>query len=99
MELVGNDAVEHRILASRLALRLPELKDVEVRLSLVGNTLQLQLSASENGTVALLGNERHELPARFAALGLQLKGVWVGALASEPATLTGPRDDASAGRG
>ncbi|NMM05794.1 flagellar hook-length control protein FliK [Polaromonas sp.] len=81
--------------STRLALRLPELKDVEVRLSLVGNTLQLQLSASENGTVALLGNERHELPARFAALGLQLKGVWVGALAPEPAVPAGTKDEAT----
>ncbi|HQS31601.1 MAG: hypothetical protein B7X59_04255 [Polaromonas sp. 39-63-203] len=75
--------------STRLALRLPELKDVEVRLSLLGSTLQLQLAASENGTVALLGNERHELPARFAALGLQLKGVWVGALAPEAAPKDG----------
>jgi hypothetical protein len=77
--------------STRLAVRLPELKDVEVRLSLVGNTLQLQLSASEKGTVALLGNERHELPARFAALGLQLKGVWVGALAPEAAPKEAPK--------
>ena len=81
--------------STRLALHLPELKDVEVRLSLVGNTLQLQLAASENGTVALLGNERHELPARFAALGLQLKGVWVGALAPEPVVPAGPKDEAT----
>jgi hypothetical protein len=78
----GGEAPE-RSWSTRLALHLPELKDVEVRLSLVGDTLQLQLSASEKGTLALLGNERHELPARFAALGLQLKGVWVGALAKE----------------
>jgi hypothetical protein len=86
----GGEAPE-RSWSTRLALSLLELKDVEVRLSLVGNTLQLQLSASENGTVALLGNERHELPARFAALGLQLKGVWVGALAPE----TAPKDGAT----
>jgi hypothetical protein len=77
--------------STRLALHLPELKDVEVRLSMVGNTLQLQLSASENGTMALLGNERHELPARFAVLGLQLKGVLVGALSPAAA----PKDEAT----
>jgi Flagellar hook-length control protein FliK len=71
--------------STRLAVHLPELKDIEVRLSLVGDSLQLQLSASENGTVALLGHERHELPARFFALGLQLKGVWVGEIAPEAA--------------
>ena len=87
--------VPQRSWSTRLALHLPELKDVEVRLSLVGNTLQLQLAASENGTVALLGNGRHELPARFAALGLQLKGVWVGALAPEPAMPAGPKDEAT----
>jgi hypothetical protein len=81
--------------STRLALHLPELKDVEVRLSLVGNTLQLQLSASEKGTVALLGNERHELPARFAALGLQLKDVWVRALAPEAAPKEAPKEGAT----
>lgn len=97
--VAGSEALPQPSWSTRLAVSLPQLKDVEVRLSLVGNTLQLQLGARENATQALLGNGRHELPTRFAALGLQLKGVWVGALASEPATLTGPRDDASAGRG
>jgi hypothetical protein len=82
----GQEAVDageapQRSWSTRLALCLPDLKDVEVHLRLIGNTLQLQLSASENGTVALLGNERHELLARFAALGLELKGVSVAALA------------------
>jgi len=87
------DAAEasQRVWSTRLSLQLPELKGVDVRLSLVGDTLQLQLTASENGTLALLGNERHALPARFAAFGLQLKAVSVGALAPEPA----PKNEAT----
>lgn len=85
-ELTADDAGEapQRIWSTRLAVRLSALKEVEVRMSLFGNTLQLQLAASENGTVALLGKERDELTARFAALGLQLKAVSVGVLAPEP---------------
>lgn len=91
----GSDAPP-RNWSTRLAVSLPELKDVEVRLSLVGNTLQLQLAASDNATVALLGNGRHELPARFAALGLQLRGVWVGGLAPEPGAPVSANDGATA---
>lgn len=69
---------------TRLAVSLPGLKDVEMRLSLVEGTLQLQLAASDTATVSLLGSQHHELPARFAALGLQLKEVRVGALQAGP---------------
>ena len=67
--------------STRLTLDLPTLKAVEVRLSLAGNTLQLQLAASETATLALLGEARSELPKRLGALGLRLSGLQIGALA------------------
>lgn len=87
------DEATQRSWSTRLALSLPRLKDVEVRLSLFGNTLQLHLAASENATLALLGNERKQLPGRFADLGLQLGGVWIGALAPAPAVSAGRKAD------
>jgi len=67
---------------TRLALSLPTLKDVEVRLRLVGNTLEVRLAASEHATVAQLRQGRDELPERMGMLGLQLGMVQVGALAA-----------------
>jgi hypothetical protein len=77
--------VAQRVWTTRLALTLPTLKDVEVRLSLAGATLQVHLSARENATVALLSDGGNELPQRFGALGLQLTGLQIGALAAEQA--------------
>lgn len=67
---------------TRLALSLPTLKDVEVRLRLVGNTLEVRLAASEHATVTQLRQGRDELPERMGMLGLQLGMVQVGALAA-----------------
>lgn len=89
----ADEAAQHSW-STRLALNLPRLKDVEVRLSLFDNTLQLHLAASENATLALLGNGRKQLPGRFSDLGLQLGGVWIGVPA--PAVPAGRKADDAA---
>ncbi|WP_332778043.1 flagellar hook-length control protein FliK [Polaromonas sp.] len=85
-----------RTWTTRLALTLPTLGAVEVRLSLAGATLQVHLAARETATLALLSNEGKELPQRFGALGLQLTGLQMGALAVEPATQDTRKDDDAA---
>ncbi len=80
----GGEAAQ-RIWATRLAMTLPSLGALEVRLSLAGSTLQLQLSARENATLALLSDESNKLPQRFAALAMQLTGLRIGGLAPTPA--------------
>jgi hypothetical protein len=69
---------------TRLAMRLPALGAVDMRLTLAGSTLQVHLAAREPATVALLTDGGHELPQRFGALGLQLTGLQIGALADAP---------------
>lgn len=69
---------------TRLAMRLPALGAVDVRLTLAGSTLQVHLAARESATVALLTDGGHELPQRFGALGLQLTELRIGALADAP---------------
>lgn len=76
--------------STRLAISLPRLGDVEVRLSLAGATLQLQLGAREAATVGLLGEGGKALPARLGDLGLQLAGLQVGAL---PAVAPAPQQE------
>lgn len=73
---------------TRLALRLPALGAVELRLSLAGSALQVQLGADEPATVALLSGAGAALPPRFAALGLQLTDLKIGALARAPQAAT-----------
>ncbi|MDI1275593.1 flagellar hook-length control protein FliK [Polaromonas sp.] len=68
---------------TRVALQLPRLGDVDLRLSLCGTALRLRLMASEKATVALLGAGRDLLPQRFGALGLQLTEFQIGALAED----------------
>ncbi len=83
--------------SSRLRVDLPKLKAVEVRLSLVGNNLQLRLAASEDSTLALLGTGYQELPQRLGALGLQLGGLHIDALTPFAAHDVAAKDnDASA---
>ncbi|MFI5445967.1 flagellar hook-length control protein FliK [Polaromonas sp. UC242_47] len=74
-----------RTWSTRLAITLPTLKEVEVRLSLVGDTLQVHLAAREASTVALLGKGRQELPKRLDDAGLQLTGLQIGVLPVAPA--------------
>lgn len=69
---------------TRLAMRLPALGAVDVRLTLAGSTLQVHLAAREPATVALLTGGGNALPQRFGALGLQLTGLRIGALADAP---------------
>lgn len=76
--------------STRLAIKLPRLGEVEVRLSLAGATLQLQLGAREAATVGLLGEGGKALPARLGDLGLQLAGLQVGAL---PALAPAPQQE------
>lgn len=74
-----------RTWTTRLAMTLPTLGAVEVRLSLAGTRLQVHLAARENATLALLSDGGNELPQRVGALGLQLTGLQIGALAVVPA--------------
>lgn len=85
VEAEADDAAR-RTWSTRLAITLPTLREVEVRLSLAGSTLQVHLAAREAATVALLGEGGSELPKRFGGLGLQLTGLQIGALPVEPAS-------------
>ena len=78
---------------TRLSLTLPTLKDVEVRISLAGSTLQVQLSARENATLAVLKEARGDLPARLDAQGLQLTDLKIGRLALGPTAPDSPEAD------
>lgn len=78
---------------TRLSLTLPTLKDVEVRISLAGSTLQVQLSARENATLAVLKEARGDLPARLDAQGLQLTDLKIGRLAPGPTAPDIPEAD------
>jgi hypothetical protein len=80
-----------RTWSTRLALTLPTLRDVEVRISLSGSKLQVHLAARENATLALLHEGRHELPKRLGDLGLQLTGLQIGTLALGPAVQDIPK--------
>ena len=72
-----------------MALTLPTLKEVEVRISLVGSALQVHLAASESATRDMLAESRAELPERLQALGLQLTGLQIGTLTPHPAAQAG----------
>ena len=71
-----------RTWSTRLLLGLPRLKDIEVRISMLGTSLQVHLAASENATRDLLGADRAELLRRMDELGLQMTGLQIGALAT-----------------
>jgi hypothetical protein len=77
-QIVADVEVAQRTWTTRLAMTLPTLGAVEVRLSLAGSTLQVHLSARENATLALLSQGGNELPQRFGAVGLQLTGLQIG---------------------
>ena len=74
-----------RTWSTRLALTLPMLKEVEVRISLTGSALRLHLAACEGSTRQLLSQSGNELPVRLGALGLQLTDLQVGAMPVAPA--------------
>lgn len=73
---------------TRLAIRLPALGAVDLRLTLAGRTLQVHLAARELATVALLKDGGNALPRRFSTLGLQLTDLKIGALAVESLAAT-----------
>lgn len=77
----GAEAVP-RSWSTRLVLTLPTLKDVEVRISLAGNALQVRLAASEDATRERLRETRAELPARLGEIGLELTSLQIASLAS-----------------
>jgi len=66
--------------STRLALMLPTLRDIEVRISLVGNALQVRMACSEDATCDRLREARAELPQRLSELGLELTGLQIGPL-------------------
>ena len=88
----GDEAVP-RSWSTRLALTLPTLRDIEVRISLAGNALQVRLAASEDATRERLSQARAELPARLNALGLELTGLQIGPLAPASAAHGSPKAD------
>jgi len=78
---------------TRLALTLPTLRDIEVRISLVGNALQVRLAASESATREQVNKARAELPARLSALGLELTSLQIGSLAAAFTAHSTPKAD------
>lgn len=88
-QAAADDEVAPRTWSTRVALTLPSLKEVEVRISLVGSALQVNLAASENTTRDMLAESRAELPERLQALGLQLMGLQIGTLPPHPGAQNG----------
>lgn len=84
-----DDEAAPRTWSTRVTLTLPTLKEVEVRISLVGSLLQVHLAASENATRDVLAESRAELPERLQTLGLQLTGLQIGTLPLQPAVKSG----------
>ena len=79
--------------STRLALTLPTLRNIEVRISLVGNALQVRLAAGDGTTLDLLHETRNELPARLRELGLELTGLQIGSLPAANDAHTPKADD------
>lgn len=79
-QAAAGDEAMPRSWSTRLALTLPTLRDIEVRISLTGNALQVRLAASEGTTEVRLREARAELPVRLGALGLELTGLQIGSL-------------------
>lgn len=90
----GDEAVL-RSWSTRLTLTLPTLRDIEVRFSLTGHALQVRLAAREDTTLEQLREARTELSERLDALGLELTGLQISALAAD-AEASLPKVEASA---
>ena len=84
----SGDEAAPRSWSTRLTLALPSLKEIEVRISLAGNALQVRLAASEDATRDRLSEAHAELPARLGELGLELKGLQIGSLPAPAAANT-----------
>ena len=92
-QTASGDEAMPRSWSTRLALTLPTLRDIEVRISLTGNALQVRLAASEDATQDRLREARAELPARLGALGLELTGLQIGSLSASADANTPKADD------
>lgn len=77
--------------STRLALTLPTLRDVDVRISLSGHALQVRVAASEEATRMRLGQARAELPARLGAHGLDLTVLQIASPSPDAATPGAPK--------
>ena len=84
----GGDEVVARTWSTRLSLALPTLGEVEVRISLAGDALQLRLAATQDSTRDQLREAARDLPGRFGKQGLDLTGVQIASL-STPGTASG----------
>jgi hypothetical protein len=87
-QAAAGDEASPRSWSTRLALMLPTLRDIEVRISLTGNALQVRLAAREDATRERLREARAELPARLGALGLEVTGLQIASLAAAAAPET-----------
>ena len=76
----GGGGVAPQRWSTRLALTLPTLGDIEVRISLTGNDLQVRLAASDDTTLDLLHETRNGLPASLRKSGLELTDLQIGPL-------------------
>lgn len=83
---IGIDGDEMpRSWATRLVVDLPALKEVEARLSLTGDRLQVHLAARDEQTLDMFGQQRAELSAQLEQLGLRVAaGVQVQAWPQQP---------------
>jgi hypothetical protein len=77
--------------STRLTLTLPNLRDIDVRISLSGYALQVRLAASEDATRMRLGQARAGLPARLSAHGLDLTGLQIGSSSQSAETPGTPK--------
>lgn len=78
--------------STRLSLSLPALGAVDVHLRLAGTSLRVDLAAREDATVALLRGSSGELPGRLGGFGLELTGMQIGPVTSEPTAQAGRED-------
>lgn len=63
---------------TRLNLKLPTLGGVSAKLVFVNGAVQLDISAENGASVAMMRQHQAELAERFATSGLQLSGVTIG---------------------
>lgn len=77
---------------TRMAITLPSLKSIEVRLTLAGAALQVHVASDEDAALAVLDGGRKALSERFAAAGLQLTGLQIVAGAAGDAARAAPKD-------
>jgi hypothetical protein len=77
---------------TRIAITLPSLKSIDVRLTLAGTGFQVQLASKEDATLAVLEEGRRALSERFDAAGLQLTSFQIVADVAGNAAGGAPKD-------